>query len=281
MKKSFLGIFLAGFSLVLFSSPIYAAEIQINVDGSAIPSDMKPEIKNNRAMVPLRIISENLGANVEWANSVVTLTKGDMKLKLNVDSTTAIKNGKEISLKEKPYMKNNRIFVPLRFIAETFGSNVNYSKSSVTVDTEPLLIDDVQVKAVQQEYHMTMGGVVQQINGNAYNEAIYNTFLKNKGQKVKAPDSYSWWPDIDTPGHYYKNAQYDFLDDKANSLLRFDIYSLIYPDESSSGYPKVLMYDVTKDEWYMFNDNANQSINRFIGIALKNGFVKIISNTVV
>jgi Copper amine oxidase N-terminal domain len=79
-----------------------------------------------------------------------------------------------------PYMKKNRIFVPLRFIAETFGSNVNYSNSIVTVDTKPLVIDGVIVKALQEEYHMTLGGVIQQINGNAYNEAIYNIFIEKK-----------------------------------------------------------------------------------------------------
>ncbi|WP_373232467.1 hypothetical protein [Cohnella sp.] len=70
------------------------------------------------------------------------------------------------------------------------------------------MIDGVQVKTLQQEYHMTMGGVVQQINGNAYNETIYNIFVENKGEKVEAPANYSWIPTIDTLGSYYKNAQF-------------------------------------------------------------------------
>ncbi|KRE45522.1 copper amine oxidase N-terminal domain-containing protein [Paenibacillus sp. Soil522] len=281
MKKAFFGVFLAIF-LFISSSTTYAAEIQIKVDGFAIASDVKPEIKNNRTMVPLRVISENLGANVDWSNSKVTLTKSNMKVILNLNSSTAEKNGKKILLDVKPYIKNNRIIVPLRFIAETFGCNVNYSKFTVTVDTKPLVIDAVQVKALQHEYHMTMGGIVQQINGNAYNETIYNIFVENKGRKVEAPANYSWNLNLDIPGSYYKHGQYDFVDHKGNSMVRFDIYTLnrSFPAETLSGYPEVLIYDASEDEWYLFSNTALQSINVLIDTASKNGFLTIISNTV-
>jgi hypothetical protein len=282
MKKAFFGVFLAIF-LFISSSTTYAAENQIKVDGVAIASDVKPEIKNKRTMVPLRVISENLGASVEWSNSEVIIAKSDMKVILTLNSSTAEKNGEKILLDVKPYMKNNRIFVPLRFIAETFRCNVNYSNFTVTVDTEPLFIDGVRVKALQQEFHMFMGGVVQQINGNAYNETFYNIFVENKGEKVEAPANYSWRFTIDTLGSYYKNAQFDFLDQKGNSLVRFDVYSLIrtFPSELLTGYPEILIHDVSKDEWYLFSDTARQSINQLIDTASKNGFLTIISNTVV
>ncbi|WP_068505832.1 copper amine oxidase N-terminal domain-containing protein [Paenibacillus kribbensis] len=282
MKKAFFGVFLAIF-LFISSSTTYAAENQIKIDGVAIASDVKPEIKDKRTMVPLRVFSENLGTRVEWSNSKVILTKSDMKVILTLNSSTAEKNGKKMLLDVKPYMKNNRVFVPLRFIAETFGCNVNYSKFAVNVDTEPLFIDGVQVKALQHEYHMTLGGVVQQINGNAYNKTIYNIFVKNKGKKVEAPANYSWSFSIDTLGSYYKNAQYDFLDQKGNSLVHFDVYSLIspVPSELSTKYPEILIHDVSKDEWYLFNDIGRKSINQLIDTAAKNGFLTIISNTVV
>jgi anthranilate/para-aminobenzoate synthase component I len=281
MKKALIGVFLAIF-LFISSSTTYAAEIQIKVDGFAIASDVKPEILNNRTMVPLRVISENLGANVDWSNSKVTLTKSNMKVILNLNSITAEKNGKKILLDVKPYIKNNRIIVPLRFIAETFGCHVNYSNFTVTVDTKPLVIDGVQVKALQHEYHMTMGGVVQQINGNAYNETIYNIFVENKGRKVEAPANYSWNLNLDTPGSYYKNGQYDLVDHKGNSMVRFDIYTLnrSFPAETLSRYPEVLIYDASEDEWYLFSNTALQSINVLIDTASKNGFLTIISNTV-
>ncbi|WP_152392860.1 stalk domain-containing protein [Paenibacillus guangzhouensis] len=282
MKKAFFVVFLSIF-LFISSSTIYAAAIQIKVDGVVITSDVKPENKNKRTMVPLRVISENLGASVEWSNSKVILAKSGMKVILTLNSSTAEKNGKKMILDVKPYLKNNRIFVPLRFIAETFGCSINYSNDAVTVDTKPLLIDNVPIKAMQQEYHMTMGGVVSQVHGNAYNEAIYLIFEENKGEKVEAPENYSWHLTIDTLGSYYKNAQYDFLDQKGNSFVRYDVYSLIrtFPSELLKGYPENLIHDVSKDEWLLFSDTASESLNRLIDTATKNGFLTIISNTVV
>ncbi|TLS51685.1 copper amine oxidase N-terminal domain-containing protein [Paenibacillus antri] len=284
MKKAFFGLL---FGIILFvsssSSITYAANIQIKVDGVAISSDAKPEIKNKRTMVPLRAISESLGATVEWSDSEVILVKNDMKVMLKLNSSEAEKNGEKIALDVKPYLKNNRVFVPIRFIAETFGCNVDYSGSAVTVETVPLAIDGVPIKALQEEYHMTMGGVVQQINGNAYIEAVYRIFKENKGEKVEAPEHYSWMFTIDTLGSYYKNAQYDFLDHEGNSIVRYDVYSLIrsFPSELLTGYPELLIHDATADEWYLFDDQARQSIGRFIGDASRNGFLTVIKDTVV
>lgn len=141
-----------------------------------------------------------------------------------------------------------------------------------------MTINGVQVKALQQEYHMTMGGVVQQIKANAINDAIYKLFAENKGDKVDAPASYSWMVNIDVPGSYYKNAQYDFLDAKGNSVKRIDLYySLVeaFPEDTLTGYPKVLIYDASEDQWYSFNENASNSINALVNKAVNNGSVTV------
>lgn len=282
MKKIFLGVFIV-FLISLTSSTTYAAGILIKIDGVAVPSDVKPEVKNKRTMVPLRVISENLGATVDWINDKITLTKSDMKVIMSLNSTTAEKNGEKIVLDAKPYVKNNRVIVPFRFIAETFGCKVNYSSSTVTVDTEPLVINGVKVKTLQHEFHMTMGGVVSQYKGNAYNEAIYSIFAKKRGSTVDAPANYSWMPTIDILGSYYKEGQYNFLDTEGKSIKRFDIYTLIktFPAEELKGYPEVLIHDATEDQWYLFSETAHQTILKLIDRANKNGFKQIISNTVV
>ncbi|MEG0471019.1 MAG: copper amine oxidase N-terminal domain-containing protein [Solibacillus sp.] len=281
MKKIFSGIFIT-LILILTASPSYAADIQIKIDGVTIVSDVKPESKSNRTMVPLRVVSENLGANVHWSDSQVTLTKNDMQVILKLNSNKVVKNGKTELLDVKPYMKNNRTFVPMRFIAETFGSNVNYKNGIVTIDTKPFVIDGVKVKAMQHEYHMTMGGVIQRIKGNSYNEAIYNIFIENKGNKVEAPSDYSWSYSTTTIGGYYKGGQYDFLDEEGNSVNRFDIYTLVRSSEEMlPSKPQVLIHDATENQWYLFSETASQSIDQLIYNASMNGFLTVISNTVV
>ena len=45
-----------------------------------------------------------------------------------------------------------------------------------------------------------------------------------------------------------------FLDEKGKSVKQYDIYSLVnaFPSELLSGYPEVLIHDVSKDQWHMF-----------------------------
>ncbi|GMK41926.1 hypothetical protein PCCS19_49850 [Paenibacillus sp. CCS19] len=283
MKKIIPGIAL-GLTLAFASVPAYAADNpSIRIDGIAIGSDVQPEVKNSRTMVPLRVISENLGAKVNWSNSEATITKDDSKVTLKLNSTSAVVNGKTVTLDAAPYIKNNRVVVPLRFIAETFNCTVHYDSSSVTISSKPLVIDGVEVKTLQQEYHMTMGGVVQQINAKATNKTIYEIFEGSKGDKVEAPASYSWMVNIDVPGSYYKNGQYDFLDNQGKTVKRYDIYTLVnaFPEDELKGYSKALLYDASEDQWYVFSEVGVSVIGNLVDTAYANGVVEIISNTVV
>lgn len=274
MKKSLLSIFFALF-LISVAFPAYAANIQIRIDNITVASDVEAEIINNRTMVPLRIISENLGVNVNWSDSEVILNTSNMQVILKLNSGIAIKNGEAVPLDVKPYIKNNRTMVPLRFLAETLGCDVNYSNFTVTVNTEPFILDGVKVKALQQEYRMTNSSTVKQITGNAYNKAIYDILLSNRGSRAETPIRYSWMADIDTTGAYYKLRQYDFLDSDNNPLQRFDIYHLVkaHPAETLAKYPEFLIFNVTVNEWNLFNETAIQAIDKLVGTAYKHGFV--------
>ncbi|MBN2983813.1 copper amine oxidase N-terminal domain-containing protein [Cohnella algarum] len=282
MKKLISAV--AALCLLIFASSVYAAEpvkiLMKNQDDAttiAISSDVSPDMKNNRTMVPLRVISENLGATVNWLDSAVVLTKSNVEVILQLNSNKAVINGKTVLFDAKPYLKNNRTMVPLRFIAEAFGSDVSYSNNAVTVETKPLIIDGVTVKALQQEYYLTMGSVVNQINGNSYNEVIYNIFVENKGKKVEAPSNLSP-SSLPNSGDYYKAGQYDFLDLEGDSIKRFDIYSLAR-SLPVDGDPEVLIYEGNENQWYRFNYAASLEILQLIDTASKNGFLKQISNT--
>lgn len=280
MKKIFTGLCLT--SMLWMASPADAATTQIKIDDVVVKTDTAPEQKNNRTMVPLRVVSENLGAQVHWKDSKITLSMNQTTVSLNVNDQTVIKNGKKEQLDVKPYIKNNRTYVPLRFIAETFGSQVDYKQGTVSIATKPLLIENEKIKALHYEYHMTMGGIIQEIKGNAYHNAIYKIFQEKKGDKVEAPKEYYWHFNLDEPGSYYKHGQYDFMSPDNNSVKQFDIYTLNgpFPEELLEGYPKMLLHDVSENSWYIFSEQAMQSINQLIDNASDNGFSTVISNTV-
>lgn len=83
---------------------------------------------NGRVMVPLRAIFESLGAEVDWdANTrTITGTKGDTIVTLVVNSPTATVNGKEIVLDVPPVIIDGRTLVPVRFVSESLGAEVEW-----------------------------------------------------------------------------------------------------------------------------------------------------------
>ncbi len=103
-----------------------------------------PYTKNDRTMVPVRIISERFGAEVGWDGdkSQVSVKKGDKDIILTLNSDVAIVNGAEVKLDVSPEEFNGRTMVPLRFISETLEMDVKYIASTEQVvisDEEPLL----------------------------------------------------------------------------------------------------------------------------------------------
>jgi len=100
----------------------------VDVNGKAVASDVAPVIKASRTFLPVRLIAENLGAKVEWNNDAqtVTITKGDTVIVLTVGSTTVLVNGQPAELEAPVFIENSRTYLPVRFIAEKLGADVEW-----------------------------------------------------------------------------------------------------------------------------------------------------------
>jgi hypothetical protein len=85
-----------------------------------------------RMMVPLRFISETVGAEVLWNPVTQRITiRGDWTtIVLTVGSRTAFVNGVAVRLDAPAVVLNGRAFVPLRFICEALGAQVDYKPST-------------------------------------------------------------------------------------------------------------------------------------------------------
>lgn len=99
------------------------------------PLEAAPFISGGRTMVPLRFISEALGAKVEWEQVTkgITITLGDTVIAMQVGSTTVMVNGKSYTIDAPPVIKNSRTFVPIRFISEILGAKVEWDANTRTV----------------------------------------------------------------------------------------------------------------------------------------------------
>lgn len=100
--------------------------------------DTPPVIKNGRTLIPVRAISEGLGAEVKWnaEENKVTITKDGKEIVLQLGSNIAYINGVETQLDVPAETMNNRTIVPLRFIAESLGLKVEWNQENETIEVE-------------------------------------------------------------------------------------------------------------------------------------------------
>jgi hypothetical protein len=108
---------------------------EFSIDGEKQPQlSFPPYISNGRTMVPLRVISEAFGAGVEWngTTKTVTITLGDTEIKMTIDQQIALVNGVETLLDAPPEIREGSTFVPISFIANTFGATVEWNANTQT-----------------------------------------------------------------------------------------------------------------------------------------------------
>ena len=104
--------------------------------GFAIKFDTPPVIRNGRTLVPVRALTEGLGAVVTWIGeeSRVIVEKEGIKIELQLRNRIAYVNGEEITIDVPPETINNRTVVPLRFILQHLGYEVNWVDESEIIE---------------------------------------------------------------------------------------------------------------------------------------------------
>lgn len=140
---------------------------RISINGQIVQTDTNPIIENSRTLVPLRLVSEHLGYQVNWnaGNQTVEILKKAKSqdglyntedvLVLQIGSSVAYRldptyyeslsfdfrksdefvstiksSSTSISMDVGPKIVNDRTMVPIRFIAEEFGLHVDWDTSN-------------------------------------------------------------------------------------------------------------------------------------------------------
>lgn len=263
------GLLLAGVMCLGMSGSAWAADMAITIDGSRIASDVAPEVKNGTTFVPLRVVSESLGADVRYIPANATepayacisnyLVEDRIR---NIKTTTAditltedcmyfyagepmayvaydMMAGGEVSREEQrkltregyslgaaAYVKNNRIMVPLRFIAEQIGFTVDYANMQISITSgKKLMLDGVEIKdmLLEDDYVTKNKSLIS--NTIKLLEAV-------RGTQCEKPADYVYV----THELVFRNAA-----DEVVAVWQF---------ASSAGKSEVYLHDRLNDVWY-------------------------------
>lgn len=129
----------------------------INIGNRSISIDTAPVIINGRTLIPVRGVTEAMGGNVNWNNETktVTITLGSNKVEMTIDSTTAYFNNKAQTLDVAPVVLNGRTMLPARFIAESFGFDVNWDNDTKTISITPRQEISTETTTVEESTETT------------------------------------------------------------------------------------------------------------------------------
>lgn len=103
------------------------------IDGRNVQIRQAPRLITGETFVPIRFVAEKLGANVVFRAGGVTITSGNRSIVLTPGQTAATVNGVSHQLNRAAFAENGVTFVPLRFIAQAFGANVQFAAGRITI----------------------------------------------------------------------------------------------------------------------------------------------------
>lgn len=110
----------------------------MTVNGADKPIDAEgiaPVIVNDRTLLPVRAIVEEMGGTVAWNGDTqtVTLNYDEDEIRLVIDNTMAYLNDTAQPLDVAPTIINDRTMLPIRFIAESLQFEVAWNEDAQTV----------------------------------------------------------------------------------------------------------------------------------------------------
>ena len=124
--------------LAFVPAALAADPITLKIDGVVVKPTEAPVIENGTTLVPVRFITETLGATVDWdANTrKATIKSAAYDIVFTIGSTSYTVNGSGKTLLAAPKIVGSSTMVPLRAISEAMGAKVDYIEASRTATVD-------------------------------------------------------------------------------------------------------------------------------------------------
>ena len=289
MMKKFMIIMLA---LLMFIAPAQAqaaAKINLAIDGLVVPTERvegnntpfhleaRPQMRSNSVFVPVRVVSEILGADVSWENPNINIKYEDMTINLTVGSRTAYNGTQKITLPAAPYVRSGYTYVPIRFVAEAFNCDVEWQakKNLVNIQTRPWELNGQEVVGVVFFVNSNTHALIYPMNSPYMARQMYQKILALRGEEVAAPENYGttlhkYVEGTEAPNFYYQSNVYYFLIDEDNAVSAPEVYHLM---SDSHEIPNPDIYLLHMDgKWY---DVAPDIIEQLYGWVVVNDYEQL------
>lgn len=113
-----------------------------------------PTIIQGRTMLPIRAVVEEMGGSTAWNNDTkeVIIAYENTSIVLTINSNTAVVNGSSTLLDAAPVIIDGRTFIPVRFVAECLGFDIDWEPVTQRVTiSKKTVASHVQISPVSGE----------------------------------------------------------------------------------------------------------------------------------
>ena len=257
-KKSFLLLILV---LFLFMTINFTeSNIKLEIDGKNIVENSMPIISQNRVLVPIRFLAENLNGKVLWDpdKRVATIKRNGKKIDFKINSSVlSINDGNDYLVSDvKTMIHNDRTYVPIRIFSNALGIKVTWDS-----DNRKVIVDSSKSFQIFKNLKITNDKF---IDGKESIKIDLAEKYKNNGYNLKAyllNDSYK--------GHIVAKSNADNIslkfipsfDNEGKNILAVGLYDR--NDKLVTGDAKNININIDPKISYNYDFN-NLRIKKFV-----------------
>lgn len=144
---------------------IGSSVLTVKYNGAAVTfPDAQPFVdEHNRSMIPLRAVTETMGAAVSWdqdAQAAVIEQNGiTVTVPIGSDTITVMEDGgtSTVTMDTVAIIREERTYVPIRYVAEALGAWVSYSNLFSTVQIYRDVLTPEEIDRLHSYYDMSSG----------------------------------------------------------------------------------------------------------------------------
>ncbi|NSL50651.1 cell wall hydrolase [Calidifontibacillus erzurumensis] len=134
--------------IILFPNQSNADQtFQLYVNDQLVSLQEPLFVENERVFVPVRFVGEQLGAAVEWKRekqTVLIRSPIEDQVQFYVQSRRITLNGSEYIMDVEPIIRNGRMYLPIRHVAEMLHLQVKWLKNSQIIYLQSYPLYEVQ-----------------------------------------------------------------------------------------------------------------------------------------
>ncbi|MGM0379695.1 MAG: stalk domain-containing protein, partial [Bacillota bacterium] len=257
-KKSILLILLVLFLITTLN--FTETNIKLEIDGKNIVEKSMPINRQNRVLVPIRFLAENLDGKVLWDSEkrIATIKRNGKKIDFKINSRMlSINDGKEFLVSDvKTMIHDDRTYVPIRIFSNALGIKVNWDGNN-----QKVVVDSNETFQISKNLEITND---KNINGKEEIKINLDEKYRKKGYSLKA-----YLLNNNFKGHIIAKSQADNIDleyipsyeNEGKKVLAIGLYDK--NDKLVTGDAKNININIEPEISYNYDFN-NLRIKKFV-----------------